>query len=128
MNPKKAGVNHKNAHYIDSGTSNHVVFSADHLDDIQELDDPLQLTCGGNDINMTQLGSLIKALGHLVLPKQGYNYNQNVVANLLSLGKTTDEFTVINLLSLGNTTGEFTFVMNTAIDDAIYVYRDEEKK
>ena len=63
---------HKNAYYIDSAASHHVVFNPNHLDNIQELDDPLQLACGGNDINMTQLGSLSKALSHLPLPKQGY--------------------------------------------------------
>ena len=61
---------------------------------------------------MTQLASLSKALCHLPLPKQGYYYNQNVIANLLSLGKIADEFTV---------------VMNTAIDDAIYVYGNKGK-
>ena len=68
---------HKNSYYIDSGASHHVVFNGDHLDNIQELDDPLQLACGGNDMNMTQLGSLSKALCHLPLPKQGYYYDQN---------------------------------------------------
>ena len=103
---------HKNAYYIDLGASHHIVFNGDHLDNIQELDDPLQLAYGGNDINMTQLGSLSKALSHLLLPKQGYYYNQNVVTNLISLGKIADAFTV---------------VMNTAIDDAIYIYGDKGK-
>lgn len=49
---------------------------------------------------------------HLPLPKEGYYYDQNTMANPLSLGQIANEFTV---------------KMNTAIDDVIYVYDKDGK-
>ena len=46
------------------------------------------------------------------MPKDGYYYNENVVANLLSLGKIVNEFRV---------------VMDTDVNDAIYVYGKDGK-
>ena len=54
----------------------------------------------------------MKAFEHLPLQKKAYYYNQNAIANLLSLGQIAKEFTL---------------KMNTAIDDAIYVYDREGK-
>ena len=56
------------------------------------------------------MGQLHKIFDHLPLPKGGYYYDEGAVANLLSLGHITKEFTVI---------------MNTEIDDAIYIFNDE---
>jgi len=58
------------------------------------------------------MGSLSKALEHLPLPKDGYLFDEGIVANLLSLGKIAKEFRV---------------VMDTDIDDAIYVYGKDGK-
>ena len=63
-------------------------------------------------MNVTKMGSLSKALEHLPLPKDGYLFDEGIVANLLSLGKIADEFRV---------------VMDTDIDDAIYVYGKDGK-
>ena len=103
---------HKDKYYIDSGASNSMLFNREVLDDIDKLNNPKRVACGGNDIEIHELGCLKKALQHLPLPKDGYYYDKNVVANLLSLGKIANEFRV---------------VMYTEIDDAIYVYGKDGK-
>ena len=51
-------------------------------------------------------------MDHLSLPKYGYYYDENVVANILSLGKIANEFRV---------------VIGTDVDNAIYVYGKDGK-
>ena len=58
------------------------------------------------------MGSLSDVFKHLPLPQDGYYYDEEAVANLLSLGQITKEFQVY---------------MNTAIDDAIYIINSEGK-
>ena len=61
-------------------------------------------------MDIPEVGSLNKVLEHLPLPKHGYYYDENVVANLLSLGRIADEFRVS---------------MDTDIEDAIYVHGED---
>ena len=95
---------HKDRYYINNGASNSMLFDWEALGTIEKLENPKKVACGGNNINIRELGSLKKALDHLPLPKDGYYYNKNVVANLLSLGRIANKFRV---------------VMDTNIDDAI---------
>lgn len=44
---------------------------------------------------MNIIGSLKKVFDHQTLPKDGYYYNKNVIANLLSLGRIANEFRVV---------------------------------
>ena len=89
-----------------------MLFNREVLGDIDKLDNSKKIACGGNDIEIHELGCLKKALQHLPLPKDGYYYDENVVANLLFLGKIANEFRV---------------VMDTDIDNAIYVYGKDGK-
>ena len=99
---------HKDLLLIDSGASNSVIFNRLFLGPLQKISK--HFSRGGNSVHFTQMGQLHKIFDHLPLPKGGYYYNEGAVANLLSLGHITKEFTVI---------------MNTKIDDAIYIFNDE---
>ena len=104
---------HKDAYYLDSGVSIHILFNRETLGDIEPLEEAkLIATESAGGLELSQIGSLSRAFEHLRLPKKGYYYDQNAMVNLLSLGQIAKEFTV---------------KMNTAIDDAIYVY-DEDRK
>ena len=63
-------------------------------------------------MELNEIGLLKKVFEHLPLPKNGYYYDKNMIANLLSLGKVANKFRV---------------VMDTDIDDAIYVYGEDGK-
>lgn len=59
-----------------------------------------------------EIGSLKRVFKHLPLPKDSYYYNKNMIANVLSLGRIRNECGV---------------VMDTDIDDAIYVFGEDGK-
>ena len=61
---------------------------------------------GGSNINLSEGGVLHDDLGDLPLPKEGYYYDKNVLANLLSLACIVNEYWVR---------------MDTRIGNAIYV-------
>ena len=103
---------HKDKYYIDSGASNSILFNREVQGEIEKLENSKKVACGGNDINVHKLGPLKKALDYLLLPKNRYYYDENVVANLLSLGRIANEFKV---------------VMDTDIEDATYVYGKDGK-
>ena len=63
-------------------------------------------------MQLNEIGLLKKVFKHLPLPKDGYYYDKNMIANLLSLGKIANKFRV---------------VMDTDINDAIYKYGEDEK-
>ena len=96
---------------MDSGATSSMIFNREMVD-IEELERPYKVVCGGSDIQVNEIGSLKKVFEHLPLPKNGYNYDENTVANLLSLGRIANKFRV---------------VMDTDIDDAIYVFGDDGK-
>jgi len=99
-----------NKFYIDSGATWSCIFGVKWLQNLIPISK--QVSCGGSDMNITRMGSLSKALEDLPLPRDGYLFDEGIVANLLSLGKIADKFRV---------------VMDTDIDDAIYVYGKDDK-
>ena len=70
---------------MDSGASSSMLFNQE-LVDIKELNRPYKVACGGLDMQLNKIGSLKKVFEHLPLPKNGYYYDKNMIANLLSLG------------------------------------------
>ena len=83
------------------------------MGDIEPLEEVKLVATGSvGGLELHHIGTLSKAFEHLPLPKKGYYYDQNAMANLLSLGQLADEFAV---------------KMNAAIDDAIYVYDRDGK-
>ena len=104
---------HKDTYYLDSGTSIHILFNQETLGDIEPLEGAkLTATGSAGGLNLKQIGLLFKTFEHLLLPKKGCYYNQNAMANLLSLGQIAKEFTV---------------KMNTAVNDAVCMYDEDEK-
>ena len=99
---------HRDLLLIDSGAYNSVIFNRLLLGPLRKISKIF--STGGDSIQFTQKGQLHKIFHHLPLPKDGYIYDERAVANLLSLGHITKEFTVI---------------MNTKIDDAIYVFNNK---
>ena len=82
---------HKNAYYLDSGTSIHILFDQETLQDIDPLEEAKLIATGSVGVlELHHIGSLLKAFEHLPLPKKGYYYNQNAMENLLSLGQLAD--------------------------------------
>ena len=75
--------------------SSHIVFNCNYLDNITTLDKPKLITCGRANMDIPEMGSLNKVLEHLPLPKHGYYYDENIVANLLSLGIIANKFCVL---------------------------------
>ena len=63
-------------------------------------------------MEIPEMGILDRVLEHLPLPKHGYYYDENAVANRLSLGRIADKFRV--------STG-------TDIKDSIYVHGEDGK-
>ena len=99
----------KNRLYIDSGASVHILFNQEFLEGIVDLDRPMKIAAGGKNINLSQVGSLHTALRHLLLPVNGYHYDDNTIANLLSFARLADDYYIL---------------CNTRIDDAIAkIYR-----
>ena len=96
----------KNRLYIDSGASVHIIFNHELLEGILAIDRPLQISAGGKDIHLSEVGLLHTALRHLPLPTKNYYYDETAIANLLSFSRIAEEYYVI---------------CNTRIDDAIYV-------
>ena len=102
---------HKKKLYMDSGASSSMLFNRE-LVDIKELNRPYKVACGRLVMQLNEIGSLKKVFEHLPLPKNGYYSDENMIANLLSLEKIANEFRV---------------VMDTDIDNAIYVYGEDGK-
>ena len=98
-----------NAIVLDSGASL-CLFTNPNL--LQQLHDAkhISIHCGGTSFNATKTGSLCESLKHLPLPKDGYYFHADGVANLLSLSMVAENNRV---------------VMDTAIDNAFYVYNED---
>ena len=104
---------HKDAYDIDSGESIYILFDQETLEDIEPLEEAKLIAMGSaGGLELKQIGLLSKIFEHLPLPKKGCYYNQNAMVNILSLRQIAKEFTV---------------KMNTAVDNAIYVYNKDGK-
>ena len=100
-----------NALVLDSGANLCLFTDPDILKRLQDAKRPISIHCGGTSFHATKIGSLYDDLKHLSLPQDGYNYfHENGVANLLSLAKVAVENIV---------------VLNTAIDNAFYVFNND---
>ena len=85
----------KNCLCIDSGSSVHILFNQELLGGLIELDLDIKIQAGGKLIHLSQIGSLHKVLQYLPLPVNNYQYNENIIANLLSFAKLADEYSII---------------------------------
>ena len=74
-----------NALVLDSGVSLCLFTHPDLLQQRQDTKRPIPIHCGGTSFHTTKTGRLCDDLKHLPLPKDGYYYHENGVANLLSL-------------------------------------------
>ena len=74
----------KNFLYINSRVSIHILFNQELLGGLIQLDWVIKIQADGNPIHLSQIGSLHKALRHLPLPVNDYQYNKNAIANQLS--------------------------------------------
>ena len=77
------------------------------------LDKSIKIQAGGKPIHLSQIGSLHKALRHLLLPVSTYHYSENAIANLLSFAKLAEDYYII---------------CNTRIDNAIFVQSKDDGK
>ena len=86
-----------------------LMFNLDLLKGIVTLNTPTGIHAGGNSFQTNQLGLLTTALQHLPFPKNGYNFHQGTVENLLSMAVVSYNHWV---------------VMVTEIDNDIYMFND----
>ena len=82
------------------------MFNKNLLNKIDKLTNTAYIKAGGSNINLSEGGVLHNDLSYLLLPKLGYYYDKDALANLLSLACVVNEYWVR---------------MNTRIDDVIYV-------
>ena len=101
---------HRNRIFIDSGVSVMLMFNGNLLDAISMLRNPRGINTGGGSFHTTQTGSLTNALHHLPPPKDGYLFNSDTVANLVSMAVVSDNHCI---------------VMDTDVDNSIYVFNDD---
>ncbi|OEU10829.1 hypothetical protein FRACYDRAFT_246701 [Fragilariopsis cylindrus CCMP1102] len=96
---------------IDSGSSIHIFKDAFLLADIQaDENSSISVRTTDSKFQIKDIGRLCDDLDTLPLPSDGYYFYPNGVANLLSLAMLTDTKRV---------------VMDSAIDNAIYVFNDD---
>ena len=103
----------KNRLYIDVRASICILFNKELLGGIVDLGESVKIHAGGKPIHLSQIGSLHQALQHLPLPASTYYYNENAIANLLSLAKLADDYCII---------------CNTRIDNRKYVQSKNDGK
>ena len=73
---------HKDAYYLDSGASIHLLFNRETLEDIEPLEETKSIATGSaGGLELSQIGSLSKTFEHLPLPKKGYYFDTNAMAN-----------------------------------------------
>lgn len=72
---------------LDSGASVNILINGDYITNMKEAERPITIHCGGKSWEETQTGDLNEDLCNLSLNKTGYYFNENGVANLLSLSK-----------------------------------------
>ena len=82
------------------------MFNENLLDKIDKLPNAVHIKASGSDINLLEGGVLHNDLSYLLLPKLGYYYDKDALANLLSLAFVVNEYWVR---------------MDTCFDDALHV-------
>ena len=99
--------------YLDSGASISIMFNKNLLEKINKLPNAAHIKAGGSNINLLEGGVLHDDLGYLLLPKSGYYYDKNALANLLSLACVFNKYWVR---------------MDARIDNAIYVQSKTDRR
>ena len=95
---------------MDSVASIMLMFNGDLLDVISTLHNPKGINAGGGNFQANQTGSLTKALYHLPLPKEGYHFHPDPVANLVSMSVVSNHHHII---------------MYTDVNNDIYVFHND---
>lgn len=95
---------------MDSTVSIMLMFNGNLLDAISTLHSPTGIHFGGRNFHATQSGSLTKPIHHLPLPKDKYHFHPKAVTNLVSMAIVSDHHCI---------------VMDTDVDNAIYVFNSD---
>jgi hypothetical protein len=82
----------------------------DFLKNIKATAKAITIHCGGSTVSNNQVGDICDELRNLPLPHTGYFFHPTGVANLLSLARVSRDHRV---------------VLDTAIENAFYVYADD---
>jgi hypothetical protein len=98
-----------NALVLDSGASLHLFANADMLQNVRANPSPTTIHCGGKSWSNNQVGELCDDLKTLPLPHEALHLHKDGVANLVSLA----ELSKLHRITL-----------DTSIDNAFYVYKD----
>ena len=85
----------KNRLFIDSSTSLHIFFKIELLGGLIKLNMAIKIQAGGKPIHLSQIGSLHKALKHLLLYVSKYHYSENAITSLLSFVNLADDYYII---------------------------------
>ena len=93
-----------------SGASLNLFTNPDLLQQLHDAIHPISMHCGGTSFCATKTGSTCDALKHLPLPEDGYYFHENGLANLISLARVAEKNRA---------------VLDTAIDNALYVFNDD---
>ena len=101
---------HRNSILLDSAASIPLIFNDNFLDKISQLKRSKLINLGGGQFPAKHHGSLTEALQHLPLPKEGYFFHPDAVANILSMAKVSDHHRITT---------------DTDIDNTIYVFNDD---
>ena len=98
-----------NALVLDSGASLHLMVNKDMLQNVRTDPNPTNIHCGGKSWSNNQVGQLCDELKVLPLPQDDLHLHTDGVANLLSLALLSESHRVF---------------LDTRIDNAFYVYKD----
>jgi hypothetical protein len=98
-----------NALVLDSGASLHLFANEDMLQNVWANPNPTTIHCGGKSWSNNQIGELCDDLKLLPLPQDELHLHKDGVANLLSLAELSKSHSIF---------------LDTSIDNAFYVYKD----
>jgi hypothetical protein len=98
-----------NALVLDSGASLHLMVNEDMLQNVRTDSNPTNIHCGGKSWSNNQVGQLCDELKVLPLPQDDLHLHKDGVANLLSLALLSESHRIY---------------LDTRIDNAFYVYKD----
>jgi hypothetical protein len=98
-----------NALVLGSGASLHLFANDDMLQNVRADPSPTTIHCGGKSWSNNQIGELCNDLKDLPLPQDDLHLHKDGVANLLSLALLSKPHRI---------------VLDTSIDNAFYVYKD----
>jgi len=95
---------------LDSGATVNLMNNPNFLKNIKSTTKAITIHCGGATVSNNQVGDICDDLRNLPLPHTGYFFHPTGVANLLSLARVSKDHRV---------------VLDTAIENAFYVYSDD---